>query len=431
MEEAHDALGHKGAFVIKARLNDRFWWPCLDQDVRWYIRTCHQCQVRQIKKIFIPPTVPYPASLFRRVYMDTMALPKVNGFNRFLHARCSMSAYPEGRALRSENANAIATFIFQDILCRWGAVEEIITDNGTPFIKALEILGKKYRIHHIRISAYNSRANGVVERQHRSAREVLVKIANGDETKWVHHVHSMLWSERVTIQKSTGHSPYWIAHGIEPLFPFDLKEATYMVPALDAPMTTTELVAIRARQLEKRPADLEEIANRIYKSRQQSVEQFIADHKKAIIDYDFEPGRLVLVRNSGIELDLSRKTKPRFFGPMLVVERTPRGAYVLAELDGAISKNHFAAFRIIPYYARSQSSIPVTKVVELAEKELAELNEQDTTEPARDEFEVEMMVDQSADDEDVGLDDEETGTSAGSDPTTGEPGPRRSSRLRA
>src|SRR5216110_1959937 len=46
-----------------------FWWPPLDQDLQWYCRSCHQCQVRQINKIVIPPTVATPASLFRRVHM--------------------------------------------------------------------------------------------------------------------------------------------------------------------------------------------------------------------------------------------------------------------------------------------------------------------------------------------------------------------------
>lgn len=271
IREAHDGLGHKGAFVVRTRLLERFWWPYLDQDVRWYCRTCHECQTRQIRKLFIPPTVPTPASLFRRVHMDTMHLPKAHGYHGLVQARCSLSAYPEWRPLRVENAKAIAAFIFEEILCRWGALEEIVTDNGTPFVKALDILGQQFGIHHIRISAYNSRANGIVERQHRPVRESLMKASDGDEAKWPTVLHSVLWAERVTIQRSTGFSPYRIAHGVEPLFPFDLAEATYLVPSLDAPLTTAELLGIRARQLQKRKEDLESIAGRVLESRRESA----------------------------------------------------------------------------------------------------------------------------------------------------------------
>ena len=65
--------------------------------------------------------------------------------------------------LRVENASTISSFIFEDILCQWGAVSEIITDNGPSFIQALELLAKKHGIQHICISPYNSQANGIVE----------------------------------------------------------------------------------------------------------------------------------------------------------------------------------------------------------------------------------------------------------------------------
>ena len=56
--------------------------------------------------------------------------------------------------------------------------------------------------------------------------------------------------------------------------------------------------------------------------------------------------------------------KPRYFGPMVVVKRTRNGAYRLAELDGAVSRLRFAAFRLIPYHARSCSTISVTRLLD-------------------------------------------------------------------
>jgi hypothetical protein len=74
---------------------------------------------------------------------------------------------------------------------------------------------------------------------------------------------------------------------------------------------------------------------------------------------------LVLVCNSAADSNiLGRKIKPRYFGPMIVARRTCNGAYHLAELDGATSKLRYAAFRLVPYLARSQSSIPVTRVLD-------------------------------------------------------------------
>ena len=76
---------------------------------------------------------------------------------------CSLTHWPEWAMLRQENAKSLAQFILHDIIYRWGTLQEIVTDNGAPFVKAMDYLAKTYHIKHIRISSYNSRANGIIE----------------------------------------------------------------------------------------------------------------------------------------------------------------------------------------------------------------------------------------------------------------------------
>ncbi|KAJ2912837.1 hypothetical protein MD484_g7576, partial [Candolleomyces efflorescens] len=104
VRQAHDELGHKGVFSVSQRLLARFWWPQLHDDVKWWVRTCHECQIRNTARLHIPPTVAMPFSLFRKFYIDTMFLPPAHGYTCIVHARCSLSSYPEWRMLRSENA---------------------------------------------------------------------------------------------------------------------------------------------------------------------------------------------------------------------------------------------------------------------------------------------------------------------------------------
>jgi hypothetical protein len=42
---------------------------------------------------------------------------------------------------------------------------------------------------------------------------------------------------------------------------------------------------------------------------------------------------------------------------MVIVRQTTHGAYILAEMDGAISKLRFAAFCVILYHARQRMNI--------------------------------------------------------------------------
>jgi len=89
----------------------------------------------------------------------------------------------------------VGKFVFENILCRWGAVEEIVTDNGPAVVSAVEHLAAKYGIHHIRISPYNSRANGLVEKQHFPVREAIMKACDSDERKWRDIIHAVFWAE--------------------------------------------------------------------------------------------------------------------------------------------------------------------------------------------------------------------------------------------
>lgn len=271
--------------------------------------------------------------------------------------------------VRNENAEAIAKFLFQ-IMCRWGAIETIVTDNAPQFIQAAEILVQKYHVHHIKISPYNSKASGPIERRHYDVREAIIKTAEGDESKWPEVAALVFWAERVTIQKTIGYSPYYMAHGVEPLLPFDLAEATYLAPALNKIVSTEDLIAERAKMLMKRPADLQRVRELVTKARWQSVRQLEKDQAKNIKDFNFVPGMLVIVKNSRFDKGLTNKTKPRYLGPMVVIRRTKGGSYILSELDGSLSKLRFAAFRLMPYLPRDIHSVPVTRLQDVPDDEL-------------------------------------------------------------
>jgi hypothetical protein len=174
---------------------------------------------------------------------------KSGGFSYIIQARCSLTSYVEAHPLRTETGQTLGNFIFEEIICWWGTIVEIVTDNGTSIIAVLEHIAKRYHINHIHISPYNSKANGIIEVKHFSFHDSLFKAYDMDGAEpgsWSCYFFHTLWAECITHHHHMGCSPYFAAHGVHPILPFNVVEVTSLLPPPDSVMTSKELVTRRA-----------------------------------------------------------------------------------------------------------------------------------------------------------------------------------------
>jgi len=169
----------------------------------------------------------------------------------------------EAKVLRQENAKAIGQWLFEDIVCRWGSLVKIVTDNGALFKKTVTWLEEKYGIKGVTISSYNSQANSAVERPHWDLRQMLYKATKGEVKKWFWHLPHVMWADRITVRKGTGCLSYFMVTEVHLTIPLDVVEATWLVKYPERMVSSAELIGLQELALAKHAEHIEEMRQRV------------------------------------------------------------------------------------------------------------------------------------------------------------------------
>ena len=88
----------------------------------------------------------------------------------------------EAKASPAANAIEVATFIYEEIICRHDIVDVIHSNQRTHFVNELiSQLMQKFNMKYHKITAYHPQANGLAERFNGTLKQTLAKISEGVE----------------------------------------------------------------------------------------------------------------------------------------------------------------------------------------------------------------------------------------------------------
>ena len=93
LRSCHDEMEHRGGYATNKLLQQRFWWPKIEEDAVWYVRTCYMCQVKQRRALELLPVVTHTLLIFQVLHANTVHMnPPSNGCKYIVHGRCGLSS---------------------------------------------------------------------------------------------------------------------------------------------------------------------------------------------------------------------------------------------------------------------------------------------------------------------------------------------------
>lgn len=98
-------------------------------------------------------------------------------------------------------------------------------------------------------------------------------------------------------------TPFRMLYGYESALPIELDVPTWQTLPWNTVRTHEDLLAIQARQIERRDADIEEAKERLQRMRMQGKEYF--DQHRKLISQPPEVGDLVLLHDTKLETSYS------------------------------------------------------------------------------------------------------------------------------
>ncbi|XP_057755893.1 uncharacterized protein LOC130975079 [Arachis stenosperma] len=150
--------------MAKKVLDCRFWWPTLFKDANQFCVSCNQCQ--KSGNAFQKDEMPRQPMLFCEIFdvwgIDFMgSFSNSNGYLHILLAVDYVTKWVEAIPTRLDDANTVVSFIKNNIVCRYGSPQTIVSDQGSHFCnRKIKALLKRYGVLHKVATAYYPQTNG-------------------------------------------------------------------------------------------------------------------------------------------------------------------------------------------------------------------------------------------------------------------------------
>uniref|UniRef100_A0A2N9GT35 Uncharacterized protein n=1 Tax=Fagus sylvatica TaxID=28930 RepID=A0A2N9GT35_FAGSY len=323
IQEMHAGLmgAHaNGPFLARKIMRAGYYWLTMERDCIRHVQTCHKCQMYQNSKNAPPQYLhtmasPWPFSAWGMDVIGAITPKASNGHEFILVAIDYFTKWVEACSFKNVTQVAVTRFVKNNIICRYGMPEMLITDNASNLNnRMMDQLCQQFKIQHHNSAPYRPKMNGAVEAANK---------------------------ERHPLEPP----PYSLVYGMEAVLPVEVEIPSLRILS-QTQLEEAEWAQARYEQLnfidEKRLAAL--CHGQLYQRR---IER--AYNKKAR-PRTFQPGDLVLKKRNMALSDPRGKFAPSYEGPYVVKKAFSGGAIILADMDGEEFRSPINSDSVIKYH---------------------------------------------------------------------------------
>ena len=250
----------------------------------------------------------------------------------------------EAESLATITEKSIRTFVWKNIICRYGIPGALVSDNGKQFDNsAFNSFCSKLGIRNHYSSPAHPQANGQVEVTNRTLLKIIKTRLEGAKGIWPDELPSALWAYQTTARTPTGETPFRLAYGTDAVIPAEIGLTSHRVQSY------TEDKNEEAMRLQ---LDLVDEVRAIAKHRLARYQNLMSKHYNTRVRHrDFQIGDLVLRKIMGAAKDPAQgKLGPNWEGPYRITSWQRKGTYHLETMDGRKLQHPWNSEHLRKYY---------------------------------------------------------------------------------
>uniref|UniRef100_A0A2N9ISZ3 Uncharacterized protein n=1 Tax=Fagus sylvatica TaxID=28930 RepID=A0A2N9ISZ3_FAGSY len=327
IQEMHAGLmgAHaNGPFLARKIMRAGYYWLTMERDCIRHVQTCHKCQMYQNSKNAPPQYLhtmasPWPFSAWGMDVIGAITPKASNGHEFILVAIDYFTKWVEACSFKNVTQVAVTRFVKNNIICRYGMPEMLITDNASNLNnRMMDQLCQQFKIQHHNSAPYRPKMNGAVEAANKNVKKILSKMTETYKD-WHEHLPYALCAYRTSVRTSCWSHPL-----LSGIWDGSSTASRSGDPFFENPVTNSAGRSLNGPKHELTTRRLDLALSK--------------------------PGDLVLKKRNMALSDPRGKFAPSYEGPYVVKKAFSGGAIILADMDGEEFRSPINSDSVIKYH---------------------------------------------------------------------------------